>query len=125
MQYNSFSKKLGSKTAYLIDSPGEPIFTPSIYISAPQYVHSKSPSFTIINGKGNHITGLFGTGIANIFLGDYKKKGLLLMFRGAQVELFLSDISPVELKAKLLSGQLNESLQRARQNTLTRDSHAA
>jgi hypothetical protein len=115
MQYNSFQKKPNSKTAYLIDSPGEEIFTPTIYVSQPGYVHSKSPAFTIINGKGNHVTGLFRTGIDNIFMGDYKKKGLLLMFRGGdQIEVFLSDLSPVQLKAQLLSGQLNASLQRAR-----------
>lgn len=115
MQYNLFTKKEGSKTAYLINSPGEEIFTPTIYISQPGYVHSKSPAYTIISGKGTHITGLFSTGVDNIFSGDYKKKGLLLMFRGAdQIELFLTDLNPVDLKRRLLSGEINESLQKAR-----------
>lgn len=115
LTYNKLSKKPDSKTGFLTTA-GEPLFGGStVYILSPGYVHSKSPVFSLVSQKGKHITSLY-QGCNGFLIGDYQRKGLAVFTRaeGLAFDIFLSDVPPVELKAKLCAGLLNDELSKAR-----------
>lgn len=118
MQYNHYYKNNSSKTGYIVDNKGPHdaiIFTKSMYLVKPRYINSRSPSYGLVNSKSQHISGLFPTGFTNIFLGDFQNRGLLVILEGLEgLEIFLSELPPVQLKAKLVSGELTQVLQRSR-----------
>jgi hypothetical protein len=117
MQYNNFNKKAGSKTGYLVDPSSREsiIFTPTVYLVKPRYVNSKSPEYSLVNGQGMHLTSLFPSGIANIYLGDFQNRALCCMLRDLdRIEIFLAEMSPVHFKARLLNGDLNATFAKLR-----------
>lgn len=113
-KFNQFTKKPDSKTAFVLVE-GEPIFSETVYLLEPRYIHKRSPDFTLVN-KGKHISGLFKIA-ENAYLGDFNKQALIFFLKpeGLGFDLFLTDLSPVTAKQMLLSGQLNEQLSEARQ----------
>lgn len=114
MQYNHFNKSASSKTGYACDSETQ-IFTKKIYLVKPRYVNNKSPEYSLVNGQGQHLTSLFPSGIAGIYLGDFQNRALCCMLRGMEeLEIFLAEMPPVQFKAKLLKGELNATFQKLR-----------
>lgn len=116
LKYNKLSKKPESKTGF-ITTEGAPLFgCETLYILSPQYVHSKSPILSLVSQKGKHISGLFKA-CNGALIGDFQKKGLVVFLRaeGLVFDVFLSDLPPVVLQARLCAGEMNEELQKARQ----------
>lgn len=111
-KYNSFTKKPDSKTAFVLIE-GQPIFTESVYLVQPLYIHKKSPVFTLVS-KGKHVSGFFPLS-ENTFIGDHDKKALILFQRELGFDLFQTDLSPITAKSLLLNGDLNEDLLKARE----------
>lgn len=115
LQFNKFSKKASSKTAYLLIE-GEPIFTETVYLLEPIYIHKRSPDFTIVS-KGKHISGLFKVA-DNVYLGDHHKTAIILFLNEEGFDLFYCDLPPVTARQMLLDGQLNDMLFRAREEAV-------
>lgn len=112
-KYNKFTKKPDSKTAFvLID--GQPIFTDSLYILNPHYIHKRSPAFTLVS-RGKHVSGFFPA-CGNAFIGDFKKQALIIFTRELGFDLFETDLDPATCRALLCSGELNDQLFEARQS---------
>jgi hypothetical protein len=112
-KYNKYQKKPTSKTAYVL-TDGEAIFTESLYLLNPVYIHKRSPAFTLVSSKGKHVSGFFPVA-NNMFIGDFNKQALILFQSESAFELFQTDLSPVTAKQLLCNGQLNEQLFKARQ----------
>ena len=110
---NKFSKKPDNKTAYVL-TEGQPIFSESIYLLEPRYIHRRSPDFTLVS-KGKHVSGLFKIA-PNIFLGDHHKKALIVFLgaEGLAFDLFYTDLTPLQARQMLLDGLLNDELYKAR-----------
>jgi hypothetical protein len=72
----------------------------------------------LVSSKGRHISGLYQA-CNGALVGDYQKKGLIVFSRaeGLAFDIFLTDLSPIETKAKLCAGQLNDELSQARKAT--------
>lgn len=111
-KYNSFTKKPDSKTAFVLIE-GQPIFTESVYLLNPIYIHKRSPAFTLVS-KGKHVSGFFPLS-ENTFIGDHDKKALILFQRELGFDLFKTDLDPVTAKSLLLNGDLNDQLFKARE----------
>lgn len=112
-KFNQFKKKPESKTGYSI-AQGEPIFSETLYLLAPHYIHRRSPDFTLVS-KGKHVSGLFKIA-PGCYLGDHLKKALIIFLtEGESFDLFLTDLAPVQAKELLLAGRLNEILAEARE----------
>ncbi len=111
-KFNSFTKKPASKTAFLLVQ-GEAIFTESLYLLNPIYIHKRSPAFTLVS-KGKHVSGFFPVS-GGAFIGDYEKKALILFQRELGFDLFQTDLDPVTAKQLLCNGELNDQLFEARQ----------
>lgn len=113
-KFNKFTKKPDNKTAFVL-TDGNPIFSETLYLLKPIYIHKRSPDFTLVH-KGKHISGLFKVS-ENCFMGDYQKQALFIFLRaeGLAFDLFMTDLSPATAKEMLLSGQLNEQLSQARE----------
>lgn len=111
-KYNSFTKKAESKTAFILKD-GNPIFTETLYLLNPIYIHKRSPAFTLVS-KGKHVSGFFPVS-DGWYIGDSKGQTLLLHLKELSFDLFLIDAFPTHVKNLLLSGQLNEVLFQARQ----------
>jgi len=112
-KYNKFQKKPDNKTAYNLIK-GEAIFSETLYLLQPFYIHRKSPALTLVN-RGKHITGLFP--IAEKWLiGDYKEKTILVCIKDLGFELFIIDSQPLQTKNQFLLGQLNDVLFEARRS---------
>ena len=113
-KYNSFIKKPDSKTGYIL-SEGKTIFTDTLYLLTPIYIHKRSPAFTLVSQKGKHISGLFGP-CGGAYLGDFNKQALIVFIRGERgFDLFQTDLSPVAAKQLLCNGELNDQLFKARE----------
>lgn len=115
IKFNSFKKKQNSKTSYCIEK-GEPIFGETLYLLTPIYVHGRSPAFSLV-WKGKHVSGFFpfsGGG----FTGDYKDSALLIYLRETGFDLFITDLTPVELRGKLLTHEFVDELYQARRKLL-------
>jgi len=115
LKYNKLSKKPDSKTGFLV-TIGEPLFeSQTLYLIAPHYVHGRSPAFSLVSAKGRHISGLYPA-CNGALVGDYQKKGLVVFLRaeGLAFDVFLSDLTPIETKARLCSGELTDELSKAR-----------
>ncbi|MCE7863678.1 MAG: hypothetical protein DYG99_09060 [Bacteroidetes bacterium CHB5] len=115
-KYNSFTKKPDSKTAFILKE-GEAIFTDTLYLLNPIYIHKRSPAFTLVS-KGKHVTGLFPVS-DSWYIGDSKGQTILFYLKDQGFDLFLIDSSPMTVKNLLLSGQLNDQLFEARKATQT------
>lgn len=116
LKYNKISKKPDSKTGFLV-TEGAPLFgCETVYLLEPKYIHKRSPIFSLVSSKGRHISGLFKS-CNGALIGDFEKKGLVAFLRaeGLVFDVFLSDLPPIVLKAKLCAGEMNEELQNARQ----------
>lgn len=111
-KFNSFTKKPDSKTAFVLKQ-GEAIFTESVYLLNPIYIHKRSPAFSLVS-KGKHVSGFFLVA-QNTFIGDYQKKALILFQRELGFDLFQTDLDPVTAKQLLCNGELNDQLFKARQ----------
>lgn len=111
-KYNSFTKKPDSKTAFILKE-GEAIFTDTLYLLNPIYIHKRSPAFTLVS-KGKHVSGFFPA-CGGAFIGDHNKQALIIFTRELGFDLFLTDLSPVTAKQLLCNGELNEELFKARQ----------
>lgn len=111
-KFNKFTKKPDSKTAFVLIE-GSPIFTESVYILNPIYIHKRSPAFTLVS-KGKHVSGFFQVS-QNTFIGDHDKKALILFQRELGFDLFQTDLDPVTAKQLLCNGELNDQLYLARQ----------
>lgn len=116
-KFNKFSKKPDNKTAYVL-TEGEPIFSPTVYLLEPRYIHKRSPDFSLVS-KGKHVSGLFRIA-ENTFLGDHNKRALIIFLRpeGLGFDLFQTDLAPITARQMLLSGQLNEALLKAREEAI-------
>ena len=116
-KFNKFSKKPESKTAYVL-LEGEPIFSESLYLLQPIYIHKRSPDFTLVS-KGKHVSGLFKVA-ENTYLGDHQKTALILFMRaeGLAFDLFCTDLPPLQARQMLLAGQLNEVFAEARREAV-------
>lgn len=116
-KFNKFSKKPDNKTAYVL-TEGEPIFSPTVYLLEPRYIHKRSPDFTLVN-KGKHVSGLFKIA-PNTFLGDHNKQALIIFLRaeGLAFDLFYTDLTPLQARQMLLDGSLNDELYKARREAL-------
>lgn len=114
VQFNKFKKKPDSKTAFIL-SEGQAIFSPTVYLLNPIYVHKRSPDFSLVSGKGKHVSGLFRVS-DKAYLGDHDKKALIVFIsrEGLSFDLFLTDLTPLQAKQMLLNGELNESFAKAR-----------
>jgi hypothetical protein len=113
-KFNKFTKKPDNKTAFVL-AEGYPIFSETVYLLEPRYIHKRSPDFTLVN-KGKHISGLFRIA-PNTYLGDYQKKALIIFLRaeGLAFDLFQTDLAPITARQMLLNGSLNEILYKARE----------
>ncbi|MCC6837806.1 MAG: hypothetical protein IT234_04615 [Bacteroidia bacterium] len=111
-KFNKFTKKPDSKTAFVLVE-GEAIFTESLYLLKPIYIHKRSPAFTLVS-KGKHVSGFFEA-CGGSFIGDFDKKALIIFQRESGFDLFKTDLSPVIAKQLLCSGDLNDQLFEARQ----------
>jgi hypothetical protein len=111
-KYNSFTKKPDSKTAFVLIQ-GEAIFTESLYLLNPLYIHKRSPAFTLVS-KGKHVSGFFPA-CGGAFIGDHNKQALILFQRESGFDLFETDLSPAIAKGMLCNGELNDQLFKARQ----------
>lgn len=111
-KFNSFTKKPDSKTAFVLIE-GQPIFTESVYLLNPNYIHKRGPAFSLVS-KGKHISGFFPVA-QNTFIGDFQKKALILFQRELGFDLFQTDLDPVTAKQLLCNGDLNDQLFKARE----------
>ena len=111
IKFNSFTKKLNSKTSYSLEQ-GEAIFTKTLYLLNPIYIHKRSPAFSLVS-KGKHVSGFFPVNGGG-FTGDYKGQALLIYLREAGFDLFSIALAPVELRAKLQTPEFVEALFTAR-----------
>lgn len=111
-KFNKFTKKPESKTAFVLIE-GQPIFTDSVYLLNPIYIHKRSPAFTLVS-KGKHVSGFFPVA-QNTFIGDFQKKALILFQRELGFDLFQTDLDPVTAKQLLCNGELNDQLFAARE----------
>lgn len=112
-KYNSFTKKPDSKTAFILKE-GEAIFTDSVYLLNPIYIHKRSPAFTLVS-KGKHVSGFFPA-CGGAFIGDHNKQALILFQRELGFDLFKTDLPPVTAKQLLCNGELNDKLFEARKS---------
>jgi hypothetical protein len=112
-KYNKFTKKPNSKTSFVLIE-GQPIFTESLYLLSPIYIHKRSPAFTLVS-KGKHVSGFFQA-CGGAYLGDFNKKALIIFTRELGFDLFETDLSPAIAKSMLCAGELNEQLFKARQS---------
>jgi hypothetical protein len=94
-KFNSFTKKPESKTAFIIKD-GNPIFTETLYLLNPIYIHKRSPAFTLVS-KGKHVSGFFGVA-ENVFIGDHDSKTLLIFQKQNSFDLFKIDIAPLQAR---------------------------
>jgi hypothetical protein len=117
-KFNKFSKKPESKTAYVL-MEGEPIFSESLYLLNPIYIHKRSPDFTLVS-KGKHVSGLFKVA-DNVYMGDHQKTALILFMRaeGLGFDLFYTDLPPLQARQMLLDGKLNEVFAAARREAVS------
>jgi len=113
-KFNKFSKKPDAKTAFVL-TDGDPIFSETVYLLKPIYIHKRSPDFTLVH-KGKHISGLFKVS-ENCFMGDYQKQALFIFLRseGLAFDLFMTDLAPVTAKQMLVNGELNDQLLKVRE----------
>ena len=111
-KFNKFTKKPDSKTAFVLIE-GQPIFTESVYLLNPHYIHRRSPAFSLVS-RGKHISGFFPVA-QNTFIGDFQKKALILFQRELGFDLFQTDLDPVTAKQLLCNGDLNDQLFEARE----------
>jgi hypothetical protein len=111
-KFNKFTKKPDSKTAFVLIE-GKAIFTESVYLLNPIYIHKRSPAFTLVS-KGKHVSGFFPA-CGGAFIGDHNKQALILFQRELGFDLFQTDLSPAIAKQLLCNGDLNEDLFKARQ----------
>ena len=118
-KYNSYTKKPESKTAFILKE-GSPIFTESLYLIQPLYVHGRSPAFSLVS-KGKHVSGFYPA-CGGAFIGDFQKKALIIFIRseGLGFDLFQTDLDPIIAKAMLNNGELNDQLFKARQEAWNR-----
>lgn len=116
-KFNKFSKKPDNKTAYVL-TKGEAIFSETLYLLNPTYIHKRSPDFTLVS-KGKHVSGLFKIA-PNTFLGDHNKQALIIFLKaeGLAFDLFQTDLQPITARQMLLDGQLNETLLKAREEAI-------
>ncbi len=114
-KFNLFAKKVKSKTAFIL-AKGQPIFSETVYLLNPIYIHKRSPAFSLV-AKGKHLSGLFPIG-GGAYLGDYNTQALIVFISpdGSGFDLFQTDLSPIQTKNMLLSGQLNDLLFEARKS---------
>lgn len=115
-KFNKFTKKPESKTAFVLIE-GQPIFTESVYILNPIYIHKRSPAFSLVS-RGKHVSGFFQVA-QNTFIGDFQKKALILFQRELGFDLFQTDLDPVTAKQLLCNGELNDQLFAAREEAKT------
>lgn len=111
-KYNSFTKKQDSKTSFVLKE-GEAIFSETLYLLQPIYIHKRSPDFTLVC-KGKHVSGFFKT-CGGAFIGDFNKQALIIFQRELGFDLFQTDLPPITAKAMLCSGELNDQFFEARQ----------
>lgn len=109
--FNSFQKKPESKTAFVLKE-GQAIFSESLYLQRPYYVHGRSPAFSLVS-KGKHVSGFFPCGPA--FVGDFQNQALIIFLRETGFDLFSTDLDTITVRALLMNGELNEQLFEARQ----------
>ena len=112
IKFNKFTKKPDSKTSFVLIE-GEAIFTPTLYLLNPIYIHKRSPAFSLVS-KGKHVSGFFPLS-GGVFIGDHDKKALILFQRELGFDLFKTDLDPVTAKSLLLNGELNDQLFEARE----------
>lgn len=111
-KFNHFTKSPSSKTGYVL-LEGKPIFTETVYLLQPLYIHKRSPALTLVS-KGRHVSGLFQV-CGGALIGDFDKKALIVFMRGELgFDLFQTDLPPAEAKEMLCAGKLNELFSQAR-----------
>lgn len=117
-KFSKFQKDPSNKSGFFL-TEGDATLSDKIYVVQPSYVHSRSPSFSIV-ARGKHISGLFCVS-SNAYLGDHKKQTLIVFLRNeaTTLELFLLELAPTPAKNALLSGQLNELFAKARAEAAT------
>jgi len=111
-KFNHFTKKTESKTAYSL-TKGEPIFSETVYLLEPKYIHKRSPDFTLVS-KGKHVSGAFNIA-PGCYMGDHQKQAIIIFLNEGEFDLFKTDLAPVQAKELLLAGRLNEILAEARE----------
>jgi len=111
-KFNKFTKKPESKTAFVLVE-GEVIFTETLYLLQPVYIHKRSPAFSLVS-KGKHISGFFPVS-GGCYIGDFEKKALIIFNRELGFDLFQTDLDPITARTLLVNGELNEQLFEARQ----------
>lgn len=111
-KFNLLTKTPGNKTGYTLQE-GDPIFGDKLYLLKPEYVHARSPQFTLVS-KGKHISSLYPSGQPGWYTGDHNTCGLLIHLKENSFELFQSSVGHVELKARLFAGTINGELFEAR-----------
>lgn len=116
-KFNKFTKKPDNKTAFVLVE-GDPLFSETLYLLEPRYIHRRSPDFTLVN-KGKHVSGLFKVA-PNVYLGDHNKQALIFFLRaeGLAFDLFQTDLAPITARQMLLEGSLNDQLAKAREEAL-------
>ncbi|MCZ8020428.1 MAG: hypothetical protein O9302_08725 [Cyclobacteriaceae bacterium] len=110
-KYNSFTKKQQSKTAFSLNV-GHAIFSETLYLLQPLYIHKRSPALTLVS-KGKHLTGLFPIS-EQWLIGDHSGKTILVYLKDLGFDLFLIDSNLMQTKNRFLLGQLNDVLFEAR-----------
>lgn len=95
---------------------GEAIFTDTLYLLNPNYIHKRSPAFTLVS-KGKHVSGFFPVS-GGVYIGDYQKKALILFQRELGFDLFQTDLDPLTARLLLCNGELNDQLFEARKKGL-------
>lgn len=116
-KFNKFTKKPDNKTAFVLIE-GEAIFSETLYLLEPRYIHKRSPDFTLVH-RGKHVSGLFKVA-PNTYLGDHNKQALIFFLRaeGLGFDLFQTDLPPITARQMLLDGSLNEQLFKAREEAI-------
>ena len=111
-RFNHFVRKK-NETVYVLNE-GVPIFSESMNALVPNYIHKRSPALTLVS-KGKFITALFS--IAETWkVGNFKGQSVLIFTREDDFDIFLIDIHSKQIKPLLLSGELNDTLFKARKS---------
>jgi len=108
-QFNSFNQC--GKTAYRL-AKGEPIFSPSIYLINPKYIHNRSPAYSLVS-KGKHISGLFPA-CGGFFTGDFKKQSIVACIVDGVLDLWMLDMDSTQVRKRLCEGSLSDILTQVR-----------
>ena len=113
MTQNIFEPINNNKTLYRL-MYGTPIVDKMIFVTTPEYLHSKSPAF-VITAAGRQICTMASIG-EGFFIGGFKDGSILAHMTDAKLELFNVNLETEEVEANLKASKLTEAMAEARKN---------